>query len=134
MTTHSIASSPPAGAGLLRFALTADAAITGANALAYVAGAVVLDSLLGVPAGALVAIGAFLAVYAALVFRVAARPSRGAVAAIIDANVVWAAGSIVLLALDTFTPTTAGQVWIALQAVAVGGFAALQYVGLRAAP
>ena len=133
MTAHSLASARPAGPGLLRFALTADAAITGANALAYLAGAVVLDSVLGVPAGVLVAVGAFLAVYAALVLRVAARPARGAVTAVIDANLVWAVASIVLLALDTFTPSTAGQVWIALQALVVAGFAALQYAGLRQA-
>ena len=133
MSTHSIASARPADAGLLRFALTADAAITGANALAYVAGAVVLDSVLGVPAGVLVAVGAFLAVYAALVMRVAKQPTRRAVTLVIDVNVLWAAGSIAALALDTFTPSTVGQVWIALQALVVAGFAALQYAGLRQA-
>jgi hypothetical protein len=134
MSTHSIASTArQADAGLLRFALTADAAITGANALAYVAGAVVLDSVLGVPAGVLVAIGAFLAAYAAFVMTVARRPTRRAATLVIDANVLWAAGSIVLLALDTFTPSTVGQVWIALQALVVAGFAALQYAGLRQA-
>jgi hypothetical protein len=133
MSTHSIASTRPADIGLLRFALTADAAITGANALAYLAGAVVLDSVLGVPAGVLVAIGAFLAVYAALVLRVAQRPTRRAATAVIDANILWSVASIVLLALDTFTPSTVGQVWIALQALVVAGFAALQYAGLRSA-
>jgi hypothetical protein len=133
MTAHSLASTHQADAGLLRFALTADAVVTGANAVAYLAGAVVLDSFLGVPSGVLIALGAFLAAFAALVLRVATRPSipRNAVVAIIDANIVWAAASVLLLALDTFTPTTVGQVWIALQAAAVGGFAVLQYVGLR---
>jgi hypothetical protein len=50
---------------------------------------------------------------------------------VVDANIVWAAASVLFLALDTFTPTTAGQVWIALQAAAVAGFAVLQYAGLR---
>jgi hypothetical protein len=135
MTAHSLASTHQADAGLLRFALTADAVVTGANAVAYLAGAVVLDSFLGVPSGVLIALGAFLAAFAALVLRVATRPSipRNAVVAIIDANIVWAAASVLLLALDTFTPTTVGQVWIALQAAAVAGFALLQSVGLRQA-
>jgi hypothetical protein len=135
MTAQSLTSARTADAGLLRFALTADAAVTGANALAYLAGAVVLDSVLGVPAGVLVAVGAFLAIFAALVLRLATRRElpRAAVLAVIDANVAWAAGSLLLLALDTFTPSTAGQVWIAVQAVAVAGFAALQYAGLRQA-
>jgi hypothetical protein len=122
-------------ADLLRLVLVADAAVTGANAVAYIAGAPLLDSLLGVPAGALIAIGAFLAVYAGLVLRVATRPAMPTtgVVAVIAANVAWAVGSFAALAFDAFTPTTAGQVWIALQAVVVTAFAALQWAGLRRA-
>jgi hypothetical protein len=122
-------------ADLLRLVLVADAAVTGANAVAYIAGAPLLDSLLGVPAGALIAIGAFLAVYAGLVLRLATRPEMPTtgVVAVIAANVAWAAGSLATLAVDAFTPTTAGQVWIALQAVVVTAFAALQWAGLRRA-
>lgn len=133
MSTHSFA--PTARTDLLRLALVADAAVTGANAVAYLAGAFVLDSVLGVPAGLLLALGAFLAVYSALVLRLATRPSipRGGVLAVIDANLAWAAASLLVLALDTFTPDAAGQIWIALQAVVVAGFAALQWIGLRRA-
>ena len=129
MSTHSLATSPRAD--LLRLALVADAAITGANAFAYLAGAVVLDSVLGVPTALLLVLGAFLAAYSALVLRVATRPARAGVVAVILANLAWAAGSLIVLALDTFTPDPVGQVWIALQAVVVAGFAALQYLGLR---
>ena len=118
-------------ADLLRLALVADAAVTGANAFAYLAGAVVLDSVLGVPTALLLVLGAFLAVYSAFVLRVATRPARAGVVAVILANLAWAAGSLLVLALDTFTPDPVGQVWIALQAVVVAGFAALQYIGLR---
>jgi hypothetical protein len=133
MTTNSLALNPRAD--LLRLALVADAAVTGANAVAYLAGAFVLDSLLGVPAGLLLALGAFLGVYSALVLRLATRPSipRAGVLAVIDANVLWAAASLFVLALDTFTPDAGGQVWIAVQAVAVAGFGALQWIGLRRA-
>ena len=129
MSTHSLATTPRAD--LLRLALVADAAVTGANAFAYLAGAVVLDSVLGVPTALLLVLGAFLAVYSALVLRLATRPARGGVVAVILANLAWAAGSLLVLALDTFTPDPVGQVWIALQAVVVAGFAALQYLGLR---
>jgi hypothetical protein len=122
-------------ADLLRLVLVADAAVTGANAVAYIAGAPLLDSLLGVPAGALIAIGAFLAVFAGLVLRLATRPAipTTGVVAVIAANVTWAVGSLAALAFDAFTPTTTGQVWIALQATVVTAFAALQWAGLRRA-
>lgn len=131
MSTHSFATT--ARTDLLRLALVADAAVTGANAVAYLAGAFVLDSVLGVPAELLLALGAFLAVYSGLVLRLATRPSipRGGVLVVIEANLAWAAASLLVLALDTFTPDTAGQIWIALQAAVVAGFAALQWVGLR---
>jgi hypothetical protein len=133
MSTHSFATT--ARADLLRLVLVADAAVTGANAVAYLAGAFVLDSLLGVPAGLLLALGAFLAVYAGLVLRLATRPSipRSGVLAVIDANILWAAASLLVLALDAFTPDAAGQVWIAVQAVAVAGFAGLQWIALKRA-
>lgn len=133
MSTHSIASTRHAEGRLLRFALTADAVVTGANALAYLAGAALLDAWLGVPTGLLLAVGAFLAVYSALVMRLATRPAmpRAAVATVIAANALWAADSLLALALDWFTPTTAGQIVIAVQAVGVAGFAVLQYEALR---
>lgn len=119
--------------GLLRAALKLDVAVTGANAVAYVAGAALLADLFEVPAGALAGIGVFLAAYAAAVWRVATRPAMSvpAVWAVIGLNLAWVVDSLVLLALDGFSPSTAGQVWIALQAVAVLGFAGLQYAGLR---
>jgi hypothetical protein len=133
MSAHSIATT--SRGDLLRLALVADAAVTGANAVAYLAGAAVLDSLLGVPAGLLLALGAALAVYSALVLRLATRPTipRAGVLAVIDANIVWAAASVLVLALDTFTPDAAGQVWAVVQAVAVAGFAAIQWIGLTRA-
>ena len=42
-----------------------------------------------------------------------------------------AVDSFVALALDWFSPTLVGQVVIAVQAVGVAAFAALQYVGMR---
>ncbi len=118
---------------LLRFALRLDAAVTAANALLYLALFSVLDGWLGVPSGLLIGAGAVLLPFAAFVARVAARPTRAAAIGVIAVNVVWAVDSFVLLAVDAFSPTLAGQVVIAAQAVAVLGLAALQAAGLRRA-
>jgi Na+/proline symporter len=133
MSVQTTLSPTTADGALLRFALKADAVITGINALAYLAAFAVLDSWLGVPTAALLGVGAFLAVYAGLVWRLATRASMPApaVAAVIAGNVLWAVDSLIALGLDWFSPTIAGQVVIAVQAVGVAGFAAIQYVGLR---
>jgi hypothetical protein len=135
MESHAIATPRHATGGLLRFALTLDGVATGANGVLYLAGAPLLDGWLGLPTEMLVAVGAFLIVYAALVLRLATRPEmpRVAVVAVIAANALWAVDSLIALALDWFTPTTVGQVLIAVQAVLVAGLAALQYVGLKQA-
>ncbi|MGH2945460.1 MAG: hypothetical protein ACRDPC_04240 [Solirubrobacteraceae bacterium] len=85
------------------------------------------------PGGFLVAVGAFLIVYSGLVLRLATRPAvpRAGVVAVIAANALWAVVSLAFLALDAFSPTTAGQVVVAVQAIGVAAFAALQYVALR---
>ena len=133
MESHAIATPRHATGGLLRFALTLDGVATGANGVIYLAGAPLLDGWLGLPTEMLIAVGAFLIVYAALVLRLATRPEmpRIAVVAVIAANALWAIDSLIALALDWFTPTTLGQVLIAAQAVLVAGLAALQYLGLR---
>ena len=134
MTAHT-ATIHTADAGLLRLALRLDAAVTAANGLAYLALFWLLDGWLGVPGGFLAAVGAFLVAFAAFVGRLAAQasPQRGAVVAVIAANVLWALDSALLLAADWFSPTAAGQVVVALQAAGVAGLAALQYAGLRRA-
>jgi hypothetical protein len=53
------------------------------------------------------------------------------VVAVIAANALWAADTMLALALDWHEPTLAGQLVIAVQAVGCAGFAALQYLGLR---
>jgi hypothetical protein len=135
MESHAIATPRHATGGLLRFALMLDGVATGANGVIYLAGAPLLDGWLGLPTEMLMAVGAFLIAYAALVLRLATRPAmpRVAVVAVIAANVLWAVDSLIALALDWFTPTTVGQILIAVQAVLVAGLAALQYVGLKQA-
>jgi hypothetical protein len=88
-----------------------------------------------VPAAFLAAVGAFLLAFAAFVGRLSTRPSPGrvAVTAVIAANLLWALDSVLLLAVDGFEATLAGQLVVAVQAAGVAGLAALQYAGLRRA-
>lgn len=117
---------------LTRF-LALDAAVTGANGLAYVAASGPLGELLGVGSGLLFGLGVFLLLFAAAVAYLATRPTPPvtAVKAVIDANAGWTVLSVLALTLWLDDPTTAGTVWIPLQALTVGGFAALQFAALR---
>ena len=116
------------GEALTRVALKLDAVVTGANGDTYLALASVLDGPLGVPAGFLRGVGAFLIVFAACVAFTATRPAlnRKAVQAVIALNALWVVDSIALVALGWYDPTTAGSVWTILQAGVVAGFAGLQ--------
>ncbi|MFF6779559.1 hypothetical protein [Streptomyces sp. NPDC012510] len=118
---------------MLRRFLAADALVTGANGLAYLLAAGPLGRFLGVGPGLLVALGGFFAVYATAVGLLASRerPPASPVRAVIEANLAWSVLSLVALVL-WLTPSTAGTVWTLLQALTVGGFAAVQYAALRA--
>jgi hypothetical protein len=118
---------------MLRRFLALDAVVTGTNAIAYLAVSGPLGDLLGADPGLLLALGAFLAVYAAGVGLVASRPHPASplVRVVVEANLAWTAVSFVALAL-WLTPTTTGAVWTVLQAVTVAGFAALQHMALKA--
>jgi hypothetical protein len=118
---------------LLRAALKLDAVVTGANGVAYLAAAGPIGDLLGLSEPLLRGTGAFLLVFAALVWLTATRRAipRVPVLAIIAGNAAWAAGSIVAAIAGLGDPTTAGTVWMVMQAVVVAGFAELQLTGLR---
>ncbi|CAM5428563.1 hypothetical protein [Streptomyces chartreusis] len=117
---------------VLRRFLALDAVVTGANGLAYLAVSGPLGRLLGVESSLLLALGAFLTVYAGAVALLAsrARPADLPVRAVIEANLAWTVLSLVALTL-WLSPTTAGAVWTVLQALTVAGFAGLQYAALR---
>jgi hypothetical protein len=117
----------------LRLILKLDAVVTGVNGIAYLALANPLEDLLGVAPSLTRPIGAFLVLFAAAVWYVATRPvpPRLLVADIAAANALWALGSVVFAATGASSPTTAGTVWIVLQALVVGAFAALQALAMR---
>ncbi|WP_435187060.1 hypothetical protein [Streptomyces sp. bgisy126] len=117
----------------LRRLLALDAVVTGANGIAYATASRPLGELLGVDAGLLLGLGLFLTAFAAGVAWLASRPQppAPAVRLVVDANLLWVVLSAVAL-VAWLEPTTAGLVWTPLQAVAVAGFAALQWTALRA--
>ncbi|RST13913.1 hypothetical protein E2C00_22580 [Streptomyces sp. WAC05374] len=118
---------------MLRRFLALDAAVTGANGLAYALAPAPLGRLLGTDATLLLGLGLFLTAFAAGVGYLASRPQPPATAVklVVDANALWAALSIVAL-VAWLSPTTAGAVWIPAQAATVAGFAVLQFSALRA--
>lgn len=92
-----------------------------------------LAGLLGLPEALLVASGWLLLVYVAGIAFIATRQFVHAelVWALIAANLLWVLGCLALLFGGLVTPTLLGQVFIAVQALAVGLLAELQWFGLR---
>ncbi|MGI5479795.1 hypothetical protein [Streptomyces lavendofoliae] len=119
---------------MLRRFLALDAVVTGANGLAYCLASGPLGRLLGVDATLLLGLGVLLTAYAAGVGHLASRrqPPATGVMVVVEANLVWAALSATAL-VAWLSPSTAGAVWIPVQAATVAGFAALQWSALRAA-
>ena len=118
---------------LLRRALLADAIFSGVSAVLLTLAASALSSLLNLPEVLLRETGLFLVAYAALVGWLGTRPSilRPLVWIVVAGNAAWALASIALLFSGWVTPNLLGEAAVAMQAIAVGVFAELQYVGLR---
>ncbi|WP_031334923.1 hypothetical protein [Rhodopseudomonas sp. B29] len=118
---------------LLRRALQADALISSAMALLLTFGAGPLASLLALPHGLLLETGLFLILYAALVGWLGSRTAlpRPLVLLVIIGNALWTLGSIALLISGAVAPNGLGISFVVMQAIAVGVFAELQFMGLR---
>jgi hypothetical protein len=116
----------------LRRAILADAIFSGASALLLTFGAA-LAPLLNLPEALLRETGLFLIAYAALVGWLGTRQSmpKALVAIVIAGNAAWTIASIALLFSGAVTPNLLGEAAVAIQAIAVGAFAELQYIGLR---
>jgi len=117
----------------LRYALLADAIVSGATGLLLIVGAGVLAGLLNLPVPLLREAGLILVPYVAFVAFVGTRAniSRGATAVVIAANVLWTAASILLLLSNYVAPNALGIAFVLMQAVAVAAFGAAQFIGLR---
>jgi hypothetical protein len=77
--------------------------------------------------------GLFLIAYAALVGWLGTRQSmpKPLVVIVISGNAGWTLASIALLFSGAVTPNLLGEAFVAIQAIAVGALAELQYIGLR---
>jgi hypothetical protein len=117
----------------LRRAILADAIFSGISAVVLTFGAGMLAPLLNLPEALLRETGLFLIAYAALVGWLGTRSSmpKMLVAIVIAGNAVWTLGSIALLFSGAVMPNLLGEAFVAIQAIAVGAFAELQYIGLR---
>jgi hypothetical protein len=117
----------------LRRALVADAIFSGASAVLLTFGGGALASVLNLPEALLRETGLFLIVYAALVGWLGTRASmpKPLVAIVISGNAAWTIASIALLFSGAVEPNVLGEAFVAIQAIAVGALAELQYIGLR---
>ena len=118
---------------LLRRAILADTLFSGVSAVLLTSGASALAPLLDLPEALLRETGLFLIAYTALVGWLSTRQSMPKVLVwiVVAGNAAWTVASIALLFSGAVTPNLLGEAAVALQAIAVGAFAELQYVGLR---
>jgi hypothetical protein len=91
-----------------------------------------LVRLLDVPRALLVETGAFLVAYVALLLLLARsrRLWTLLVGAVVAGNAAWALASLLLPVSSLVAPNAWGVAYIVVQALAVAGFAAAQFVGL----
>jgi len=119
--------------GFLRRVLLADALSGLAMGLILIAGAGVLEPLLGLPAGLLREAGFILLAVVAFVGYTGLRKelSRRLVWAVVIVNALWVVDSFVLLFSGWVAPTVLGQLFLVGQAVIVAVFAELEFFGVR---
>jgi hypothetical protein len=116
----------------LRRVLLLDAIATGATGLLLLGGTSILQGLLNLPGSLMIYAGVFCLVWAGLVGFAFSRSelTRGFVWTLIIGNALWTLGSLALLVSGYVSPTWLGYAFVIAQAVVVGVFAELQYVGL----
>jgi hypothetical protein len=126
--------SQPARPNLLRNTLLANALFSTANAFVLVFFAQPLATFLGFDAPIIpIVLGVGLLPFAAMLFWMVRQSQfdRAQVQTIITLDLLWVAGSVILLTTGWAPLTTGGKWAVALVADEVALFAILQYVGLR---
>ena len=110
--------------------LLIDAVVSGATGLLLLAAADPLSDLLNLPASLLRVSGGIMIPWFALLVAIATRPtiSRMAMEVVIAGNLLWVAGSIILLIGDWVDPNALGYAFVIVQAVVVALFALMQIV------
>jgi hypothetical protein len=116
----------------LRFAMRADAVLTGLAGIAGIPLAGWLSEISGTTTTFEYSMSAFFIVYGLAVLGLAALPAvRVPGIAVIIANVVYAVAAVVLVVADVFPLTTIGVVLTLATGVYTLAFAELQYQGVR---
>lgn len=117
----------------LRNALLLDAVASGTTALLVIAGAGMLEPLLGLPSQFMTWAGIALVPFIVMLVVVARRQttSRMVLVDIIAINALWVVGSFAVLIFAPFEPSLLGILFVTAQALAVALFAELQFIGLR---
>lgn len=120
----------------LRHVMLADAASCFATGALQAAFPAALATLLGLPAGLLLATGWFLLGYAAVAAYVGTRDPvpRAPVAVFAVGNLAWAVACVALLAGAWVQPTALGTAYVLAQAATVVVLAELQRLGLKRNP
>ncbi|MEB3021221.1 hypothetical protein [[Mycobacterium] crassicus] len=120
---------------LLRFALRADATVTGAVGLAGVLLARQMSALSGFTAAQEYAVAAFCVLYGAAVYFLSALPDvRRAGIGVIAANLVCTVAAVAVVETGVLPLTGIGVAATLASAAYTGFFAWLQYRGLRRLP
>jgi hypothetical protein len=115
---------------LLRFAMRADATVTGLCGLAIAFFADPLSSMTGLTSVVEYGLGVFFVLYGLAVFSLAALPNlRNAGVAIVGANIAFPVGAVG--AAEAMPLTASGVAASMVSAVYTTVFAALQYLGVR---
>jgi hypothetical protein len=118
---------------LLRFAMRADATLTGLFGVAAAFAADPLSSLTGLTSAQEYAMGAFFVLYGLVVFSLAALPDlRRAGIGVVVANIVYTVAAIV--AAEAVPMTAIGVAATLASGVYTAFFAWLQYLGVRRLP
>jgi hypothetical protein len=117
----------------LRRLLQVDTALCLVSGLALMSTASLLGPLLQLPSHLLFYCGLIFLPIALFVGYTAQRPtiSRAAVWSIIAINTIWVLESFAILLVGWVTPNSLGTAFIVFQALVVGLFASLQYLGLQ---
>ena len=118
---------------LLRFAMRADATLTGLMGLVAAFFADPLSSVTGLSSGQEYSMGAFFVLYGLAVFSLAALPNPRRVGiGVVVANIVYILAAVV--AAEAVPMTTTGVAATLASGVCTAVFAGLQYLGVRRIP
>ena len=128
-TSHRLSESTDS---LLRFAMRADAILTGLAGVAVAAVARWLSPVTGLSTATEYALAAFFIVYGVVVFGLAGLPSvRRAGIGVVIANLAFTVAAVAVVLADVWPLTTTGVVLTLASGVYTAVFAELQYQGVR---